>query len=301
MEKSLITEIINYTFLLVTSPPSVTFGLSPWAEKDDRGTELGLTSRPQLYHLYLQCLTTRLITYWSTTLGHNRWTGCSSSQCRSGSVNSQILSASLLSQNCCQAGPWSTHWDSQPALLRLAPEDRLWALSQYLLLRVTCAAQPHIPICIVSGLPADLVNDSRWEMNSSTHIHCTSHMLQLHIDACHHFYNWVTEPSAHFANTSEGGCTVATFTLATAPTRQMYCVLSIWVTTVSLLSKWGHFSTEVARSVQLGWDAAAPPWPGRGGGQGLTPCSVTLLQGTRWKCSSWTMVPCLDYPQDTWH
>lgn len=78
-----------------------------------------------------------------------------------GSVNSQILSASLLSQNCCQAGPWSTHWDSQPALVPLAPEDRLWALSQYLLLRVTCAAQPHIPICIVSGLPADLVNDSR--------------------------------------------------------------------------------------------------------------------------------------------
>lgn len=199
---------------------------------------LGLTSRLQLYlyHLYPQCLTTGLITFQSTILGHNEWKACSSSQYRSGSVNSQILSASLLFQNCCQAGPRSTHWDSQPAWARLAPEDRLWALSQYLLLRVTCAAQPHIPICIVSGLPADLVNDSRWEMNSSTHIHCTSHMLQLHIDACHHFYNWVTEPSAHFANMSEGGCTVATFTLATPPTRQMYWVLSIWVSTVSSLS-----------------------------------------------------------------
>lgn len=226
--------------------------------------------------------------------------GCSSSQCRSWSVNSLILSASLLSQNCCQAGPWSTHWDSQPALVHLAPEDRLWALSQYLLLRVTCAAQPHIPICIVSGLPADLVNDSRWEMNSSTHIHCTSHMLQLHIDACHHFYNWVTEPSAHFANTSEGGCSVATFTLATPPTRQIYCVCPEHLSdhcVLNLLSKQDNFSTEGAGSVQLGWHATAHPWPGCVAGQGLTPCSVMLLHGTRWKCSSWTMLR-LDYPQD---
>lgn len=218
-------------------------------------------------------------------------------------MNSQILSASLLSQNCCQAGPWSTHWDSQPALVCLAPEDRLWALSQYLLLRVTCAAQPHIPICIVSGLPADLVNDSRWEMNSSTHIHCTSHMLQLHIDACHHFYNWVTEPSAHFANTSEGGCMVATFTLATPPTRQMYFVLSIWVTTVSSPSclnemifppKWQDLSS---------WDGMwlLPTWPGSVEGRRLTPCSVMLLQGTRWKhvalepCYAWTT------HKTTWH
>lgn len=274
-------------------------------EKDDTGTELGLTSRPQLYlyHLYLLCLTTGLITFQCTILGHDGWKGCSSSQCRSGSVNSQILSASLLSQNCCQAGPWSTHWDSQPALVHLVPEDRLWALSQYLLLRVTCAAQPHIPICIVSGLPADLVNDSRWEMNSSTHIHCTSHMLQLHIDACHHFYNWVTEPSAHFANMSEGrlhsrhvhfGNTTYQSNVLCPEHLSDHCVLT-------LLSKWDDFSTKVARSVQLGWHVAAPPWPGSVEGQGLIPCSVMLLQGTTWKhvalgpCYAWTT------HRTTWH
>lgn len=170
-------------------------------------------------------------------------------------MNSQILSTSLLSQNCCQAGPWSARWDYQPAPVHLAPEDRLWALSQCLLLRVTCAAQPHIPICIVSGLPADLVNDSRWEMNSSTHIHCTSHMLQLHIDACHHFYNWVTEPSAHFANTSEWGCTVTMFTLATSPTRQTCAAswASAWPPHTSPPFQMSSFSTKVASALQLGW------------------------------------------------
>lgn len=229
---------------------------------------------------------------------NNEWKGCSSSQYRSGSVNSQILSASLLFQNCCQAGPWSTHWDSQPARVRSAPEDRLWALSQYLLLRVTCAAQPHIPICIVSGLPADLVNDSRWEMNSSTHIHCTSHMLQLHIDACHHFYNWVTEPSAHFANMSEGGCTVAMFILATPPTRQMYWVLSIWVTTVSSLSCLNEIIFPPNGKIcPFGMACSCSHRPARVEGQRLTPCFAMLLQSTRWKLSSWTVWP-LDYPQD---
>lgn len=89
MEKSLITEIFNYTFLLVTSLPSVRFRLKcllDQKEKDDTGTELGLTSRPQLYlyHLYVQCLTTDLITFQSTILGHNGWNGCSSSQCTFG-------------------------------------------------------------------------------------------------------------------------------------------------------------------------------------------------------------------------
>lgn len=215
-------------------------------------------------------------------------------------MNSQILSTSLLSQNCCQAGLWSTHWDYQPALVHLAPEDRLWALSQYLLLRVTCAAQPHIPICIVSGLPADLVNDSRWEMNSSTHIHCTSHMLQLHIDACHHFYNWVTEPSAHFANMSEWGCAVATFTLATPPTRH--------TCTVSWASEWPphprppfqmrYFFQQSGKICLVGMigGCSSLTWECWRTGTDSTLCHVTSGRKVR-RCSSLSMSH-LDYLQD---
>lgn len=168
--------------------------------------------------------------------------------------------------------------------------------SQCLLLCVTCAAQPHIPICIVSGLPADLVNDSRWEMNSSTHIHCTSHMLQLHIDACHHFYNWVTEPSAHFANTSEWGCAVTTFTLATPSTEQTCTVPWAWVTTAQRpthfpLSSFSHRST---KSSPVGMSvAAAALWPGSTEGWDLIPLSAMLFQGARFR-----NVLCLDYLQD---
>lgn len=226
--------------------------------------------------------------------------GSSSSQCRSQSVNSLILSTSLLSQNCCQAGPWSAHWDYQPALVHLAPEDRLWALSQYLLLRVTCAAQPHIPICIVSGLPADFVNDSRWEMNSSTHILCTSHMLQLHIDACHHFYNWLTEPSAHFANTSEWGCMVATFTLATPPTRQT-CTAS-WASEWPLypcppfpMRSFFHQSGKICPAGMSG-GCSNLAWECWRTGAKSTLCHVTSRHKVK-TCNSWPTLR-LDYLQD---
>lgn len=70
---------------------------------------------------------------------------------------------------------------------------------------------------------------------------------------------------------------------------------------LALHSKWDHFSTKVARAVQLGCRAAAPPWPGSAEGQELTPRSVMLLQGTRWRHG--TLEPCYIWTtyRTAWH